>query len=94
MITQVAIKNAIFEVINVSEHQLKERKNGNGKLARLILVQLTYKHIDNNKSSIGRKLGYTPQGITNHLERLEDLMFKDKSIKSLFEKINSKLWQH
>ena len=94
MITQFAIKNAIFETLKVSEAELKERKNGNGKLARLILVELTYKHIDNNKSSIGRALGYSPQGITNHLERLEDLMIKDKSIKTLFEKINSKLWQH
>lgn len=91
MITQFAIKNAIFETIQVSESQLKEKKNGNGKLARLILIQLTYKHIDNNKSSIGRQLGYTPQGITNHIERLEDLMFKDKSIKTLYETINSKL---
>ncbi len=91
MITQFAIKNAIFETLKVSEAELKERKNGSGKLARLILVQLTYKHIDKNKSSIGRRLGYTPQGITNHLERIEDMMFKDKSIKNLIEKINSKL---
>jgi predicted transcriptional regulator len=91
MITPFAIKNAIFETIQVSEAELKERKNGKGKLARLILVQLTYTHIDKNKSSIGRQLGYTPQGITNHLERIEDMMFKDKSLKNLIDKINSKL---